>query len=338
MIDWVTMKISCDHDGIISNGEVVSLSKDGDSIEWSLVKFLPVVGSHDATISIRSITQSTIEISGNPVKWLQGHNLFGTSDLQRLVWLFFNKLLDIPELHLKPTLEQLHAVKMGKLTVSRIDINETWFLKDRNEVLAWLRAAGQKMRLKHRGAGQFKGDTLYWGKGSRRWFLKCYSKGDEINSKKSNYPAALRTPEMLAYAERALRLELTLKSNQLREWQLHEVSNWNADTGKMLLLELIKGLEMSDNMRLSDDKLNTLKPSVKMAYFAWLGGQDLKTELTRPTFYRYRSQLKELGVDIGITRDVEQKDAKVIPLMRVLEAQPVGVPDWAIKQYLVACM
>lgn len=185
MIDWVTMKISCDHDGIISNGEVVSLSKDGDSIEWSLVKFLPVVGSHDATISIRSITQSTIEISGNPVKWLQGHNLFGTSDLQRLVWLFFNKLLDIPELHLKPTLEQLHAVKMGKLTVSRIDINETWFLKDRNEVLAWLRAAGQKMRLKHRGAGQFKGDTLYWGKGSRRWFLKCYSKGDEINSKKA---------------------------------------------------------------------------------------------------------------------------------------------------------
>ena len=184
MIDWVTMKVSCDHDGIISNGEVVSLSKDGDSIEWSLVKFLPVVGSHDATISIRSITQSTIEISGNPVKWLQGHNLFGTGDLKHLVWVFFNKLLEIPELKLKPTLEQLHAVKMGKLTVSRIDINETWFLKDRNEVLAWLRAAGQKMRLKHRGAGQFKGDTLYWGKGSRRWFLKCYSKGDEINSKK----------------------------------------------------------------------------------------------------------------------------------------------------------
>ena len=338
MIDWVTMKVACDHDGIISNGEVVSLSKNGDSIEWSLVKFLPVVGSHDATISIRSMTQSTIEISGNPTKWLQGHNLFGTNDLQRLIWTFFHRLLEVPELKLKPTLAQLHAIKMGKITVSRIDINETWFLKDRNEVLAWLRAAGQKMRLKHRGAGQFKGDTLYWGKGSRRWFLKCYSKGDEINSKKSNYPTALRTPEMLAYAERALRLELTLKSNQLREWQLHEVCNWGAETGKMLLLNLIKGLEMSDNMRLSDDKLKALKPSVKMAYFAWLGGQDLKIELKRPTFYRYRSQLKELGIDIGIPKDTEQKDANVIPLIRILEAQPVGVPDWAIEQGLVACM
>ena len=137
--------------------------------------------------------------------------------------------------------------------------------------------------------------------------LKCYSKGDEINSKKSNFPDALRTPEMLAYADRALRIELVLRSNQLREWHLHEVAHWNADTGKMLLLELIKGLEMSNNMRLTDDKLKNLKPSVKMAYFAWLGGQDLKLELKRPTYYRYKAQLKELGIDIGIPRDIEQK-------------------------------
>ena len=97
---------------------------------------------------------------------------------------------------------------------------------------------------------------------------------------------------MLAYADRALRIELVLRSNQLREWHLHEVAHWNADTGKMLLLELIKGLEMSNNMRLTDDKLKNLKPSVKMAYFAWLGGQDLKLELKRPTYYRYKAQLK----------------------------------------------
>ena len=338
MIDWLTMKISCDHDGIISNGEVVSLSKDGDSIEWSLVKFLPVVGSHDATISIRSITQSTIEISGNPTKWLQGHNLFGTNDLKRLIWTFFNELLKIPDLKLKPTLKQLHAIKTGDLTISRIDINETWFLASRDEVLAWLRAAGQKMRLKHRGAGQFSGDTLYWGKNSRRWSIKGYSKGDEINSKKSNFPDVLRTPEMLAYADRALRLELTLRSNQLREWHLHHVAHWGADTGKMLLLELIKGLEMSSNIRLTDDVIKSLPSGVAMAYMAWWGGADLKQMLSKNTFYRYRRKLKEYDVDIGILRDSEQEDAKVIPLMRVLEAQPVGIPDWAIEQGLVACM
>ena len=84
---------------------------------------------------------------------------------------------------------------------------------------------------------------------------------------------------MLAYADRALRIELVLRSNQLRKWQLHEVSHWNSETGKMLLLGLIKGLEMSNNIRLTDEKLKHLKPSVKMAYFAWLGGQDLKIRI-----------------------------------------------------------
>ena len=337
MIDWLTMKISCDHDGIISNGEVVSLSKDGDSIEWSLTKYLPVVGSHDATISIRSITQQTNEISGNPTKWLQGHNLFGTNDPKRLVWLFFNELLNIPELKLKPSLEQLHRIKNGNLTISRIDINETWHLKDMNEVLAWINAAGQGMHLKHRGAGQFRGDTLYWGKNSRRWLIKCYSKGDEINSKKSNFPDELRTPEMLEYADRALRLEVTIKSNQLREWRLHDLSQWTPETAKMLLLELIKGLEMSNNFRLTDDVIRSLPSGLSMAYLAWWHGADLKQMLSKNTFYRYRRKLKEYDVDISILRDVEKDTNNVIPLIRVLEAQPVGIPDWAYEQGLVAC-
>ena len=337
MIDWVTMKISCDHDGIISNGEVVSLSKDGDSIEWSLVKYLPVVGSHDATISIRSITQHTIEISGNPTKWLQGHNLFGTNDLKRLVWLFFKELAKIPELKLSPTMEQLKSIKNGNYTLSRIDINETWHLNNRSEVLAWIRAAGQKMRLKHRGAGQFRGDTLYWGKGSRRWILKCYSKGDEIDGKKSNFPNDLRTPEMLDYADKALRIELTLKSNQLREWLLHDGSIWTPETAKMLLLELMKGLEMSNNMRLTDDIVKSLPSGMAMAYLSWWHGSDLKQILSKNTFYRYRRKLKEYDIDIGIMRDVQEDTNNVIPLIRVLEAAPVGVPDWAYEQKLVAC-
>ena len=337
MIDWVTMKISCDHDGIISNGEVVSLSKDGDSIEWSLIKYLPVVGSHDATISIRSITQQTIEISGNPVKWLQGHNLFGTNDLHRLIWLFFKELLKIPELNLKPTMEQLNRIKHGKYTLSRIDINETWHLSSRDDVLAWIRACGQKMRLKHRGPGQFSGDTLYWGKGSRRWVLKCYSKGDEINSKKSNFPDDLRTPQMVEYADNALRMEVTLKSNQLREFLLHDASIWTPETAKMLLLEFMKGLEMSNNIRLSDDIVKSLPAGMAMAYLSWWHGSDLKQILSKNTFYRYRRKLKEYDIDIGIIRDVQEDTNNVIPLMRVLEAEPVGIPDWAIEQGLVAC-
>ena len=63
----------------------------------------------------------------------------------------------------------------------------------------------------------------------------------------------------------------------------------------------------------------------------------MKVILPKTTFYRHRSTLLKHGVDIGILRDVEKPDPKVIPLIRILEAQPVGIPDWAFEKGLVAC-
>ena len=53
-------------------------------------------------------------------------------------------------------------------------------INNEKEVLAWIRSVGETAYLKHRGAGQFSGDTAYFGKNSRRWALKCYSKFMEI--------------------------------------------------------------------------------------------------------------------------------------------------------------
>ncbi|MFP3458944.1 hypothetical protein R0J89_22085, partial [Psychrobacter sp. SIMBA_152] len=73
---------------------------------------------------------------------------------------------------------------------------------------------------------------------------------------------------MLEYAERALRVEITLKSNALREMGLHIAANWTPETAKMLLLNSLKGLEMSNNFSLSNDVLATLPPRVRLAYAA----------------------------------------------------------------------
>ena len=99
----------------------------------------------------------------------------------------------------------------------------------------------------HRGKGVFSGDTLYWGKGSKYYYLKCYSKGDEINSKKSNFPNDLRTPQMLEYADKALRLELVLCSKALREWHLNQPCNWSADMARNVTLSTVRKLDMSNN-------------------------------------------------------------------------------------------
>ncbi|RSQ07224.1 hypothetical protein EA713_18030, partial [Acinetobacter baumannii] len=92
--------------------------------------------------------------------------------------------------------------------------------------------------------------------------------------------------------------------------------------------------EMSDVYMLKDDVLDSLPHRLRLTYQSWLNGDDLKQILPHNTFYRYKKALREYGIDIS-TKSPKEKN-NVIPLIRVLEAKPVGIPDWAYEKGLVA--
>ena len=88
MIDWVSAKIICNHDpDKLSNGIIASLDRDGNT-EWLSNKKTMVEGSYSTNIQIQSLTDTQIYISGNPTKFLQGHNLFGSNDLVSIMGKF----------------------------------------------------------------------------------------------------------------------------------------------------------------------------------------------------------------------------------------------------------
>lgn len=334
MIDWVTAILPCKHDpSKLISGIVMSFDAQGNS-EWVANKKITVQGSYSSTIQIKSHTDDQIWVSGNPTKFLQGHNIFGSNDLVGLMGKFFDSLLKYETLGLCPDPFQYAAIKNGEYELSRVDVNESWHLDNPKDVLAWIRALGSTAYLKHRGAGQFSGDTAYFGKNSRRWSLKCYSKGNEISAKGHTLPPELRIPELILYANKSLRIEGVTRQLELKRRSLHIASNWDIDTPEELLLEYISKLEMSDVYMLKDDVLDSLPPRLRLTYQAWLNGDDLKSVLSRPTFYRYRKQILEYGIDIS-TKSPKEKN-NVIPLIRVLEAKPVGIPDWAYEKRLVA--
>lgn len=203
MIDWVSAILPCKHDpSKLISGLVMAFDAQGNN-EWTVNKTLTVEGSHSSKIQIKSHTENQIYISGNPTKFLQGHNLFGSNDLVGLMGKFFDELLKHEDLGLCPDPFQLANIKDGHYELTRVDVNETWHLNNQKDVLAWIRAVGETAYLKHRGAGQFSGDTAYFAKNSRRWALKCYSKGLEILAKGHKLPPELSIPEMLEYAQKA---------------------------------------------------------------------------------------------------------------------------------------
>lgn len=334
MIDWVSAILPCRHDpSTLVSGVVMSFDKNGQN-EWSVNKNLSVEGSYSSKIQIKSFTENQIYVSGNPTKFLQGHNLFGSNDLVTLMRRFFNELLSHDELGLYPTPVQYADIYDGNYYLTRVDVNETWHLSNQKDVLAWIRAVGETAFLKHRGAGQFSGDTAYFGKNSRRWSLKCYSKGQEITAKGHKLPKELAIPEMLEYAHKALRIEGVTRQLELKRRGLDLACNWDIDTAEELLLEYLSKLEMSDVYMLKDDVLENLPPRLRLTYQAWLNGDDLKQILPHNTFYRSKRALQEYGIDIS-TKSPKEK-SNVIPLIRVLEAKPVGIPDWAYEKNLVA--
>ena len=197
-----------------------------ERLEYEICNRLSVKGSHDSNITIRSHTDSTIEISGNPAKFLQGHNVFGTNDLKYLVAKLMDKLFMMDELELKPTETEYNMIQDGYYRLSRVDVNEHFFFPSAQLARAWLRAAGRSANMMFRGAGLFKEGTLYFTPQSRRFVPKIYFKYDEINSKDKSHrlpDKLLQIPELVEYAEKSLRFEIKILSTQLNDWMLHRV-------------------------------------------------------------------------------------------------------------------
>ena len=246
---------------------------------------------------------------------------------------FFDALLQQEALGLDPHPSQHEYIQQGVYSLSRVDMNESWHLNNKNDVMAWIRAFGNTVRLKHRGAGQFSGDTAYIGKNSRRWGVKCYSKGHEITAKGHQLPKELQIPELLEYADKSLRLELVMRQLELKRRGLDMAWFWQETTAKMLLQTMVlDNLELSSAFMIDDKILDTLPLRLRLVYQSWKNGDDLKQIMSKTAFYRWRKQLLAFGIDIAV---VNEKN-NIIPLIRYLEAEPVGIPDWAYEKGLVA--
>lgn len=339
MIDWLSFVLPCEHRESIEGGRFFSVGQDGE-VEWQTAKRREVRGSYDSALHIRTASHllplGYIEVSGNPVKWFQGHNLWGTDDVPALVQATAERLVSIPELGLTPSDSDRLLWRAGAIKLTRVDVTDSYHLATRSEVLAWLRAAEQTAHLSHRGRGQLvKGSTLYFGKHSRRWSLKLYSKGQEIEAKGHAQEAIMNLPSARSWADRTLRAELVLRGMELQRRCLGLVSDWrrfegvdSSEVTAQLLRPVLGAMTMTTAHTLPSEVLDSFRPSLRMAFQTWHAGGDLRSILPTRTFYKFRAELLPHGIDIATLQPREASN--VVPLVRVLEAVPASVPDWAV--------
>ncbi|KAA7899318.1 hypothetical protein E4770_25380, partial [Salmonella enterica subsp. enterica serovar Lubbock] len=162
MADWITFEVACDHPQIITGGRIMRIDHDG-TVEWETPIYRSVIGSHDSSLRIKTTkvhqdgSGASIRVDGNPVKWLQGHNVFGTDDILGLIYETMIRLVDL--LGLTPTDFQKHGWARGIAEVFRVDLTVMYELNARADVLAWIRSAEFSAHMKHRGKGQITGGS-----------------------------------------------------------------------------------------------------------------------------------------------------------------------------------
>lgn len=355
MIDWVTAVIPYEHKEVIADGTIMKVDSDGE-LKWQVTTSKRVEGSYSDTISINSVNKvskdfkksdnspvvevsedfsySHIRIDGNLVKFIQGHNIWGTNNLQELMYDSLQVILS--ELQGNNYDDWALFFGIQESEIIRIDITQMRDLESPERVRTWLQIAEQSASLKHRGRGQFTGDTLYFGKHSRRWALKFYHKGSEILKHKPKYFELCSDEERAAlidYANKSLRIELVLRSMELKKLGLNTIDNCTVDNLLSVFAKYSERLSLSENMKhtmdIMDD-VNRLKGAAKSTYASWKAGYDTKSMLSQSTWYRHRNIiLKELNVDIAVMKTPDSNPELinvVIPPLTILESKPASIP------------
>lgn len=338
MIDWLSIKMNINHNHIMGD-RLLKISNTGEVI-YQLDQGISYIGSYDSSIYLTTTPDNHLYFSGNPVKFLQGHNIFGSMDITSMVYDCLRYINSLDDVNLNLDLFALpYVIDFSKPT--RIDITQSFTVGSRARVRNFIRALEFKSKTRH-GRSQLSGTTLYYGKNSRRWSIKIYSKADELESRKKGHKlphehfSEKNIERLQKYANDLIRIELTLRGKELEKRSITTLEQLDEQKCSELYEEYMMRIEISDQIKLDDEQLINLPPVARGTYTMWRDGYDLRSILTKTSYYRHRKQLRALGIDIAIRRDIDNQFENILPFIQVIKAEPVGIPDWAFDEGLVS--
>jgi hypothetical protein len=308
-VDWVSGEVSsqlmlANRVALYDTGRIITLGPGGE-VAQERPGFFSFEGSHDTRLAICSRNGSSVYLSGNPAKFFQGHNLFGSTDIDGL---FLSAGLAIRQrVGLFPGAETFTASEYERPRYTRIDLTRSYRFGCNASARAYLREIASTARTRHGSAGLGKDGSVTFGKGSRRWSFTVYAKFDEIVatgkghglSHKLSDEAVKRLSE---WAEGVVRFELRLRSLELQ-------NVWPIASPLEVWSRYFERIQFNRNnaAMMGVDMLTQAMPQHLIGYLArWRTGEDLRGHLSKPTFYRVRRELlDQAGVDIASPPNAE---------------------------------
>ncbi len=263
--------------------------------------------SSSPKLSVWTPSPGSLYLSGNPVKLLQGHNLWGSMDA---FGLFLEAGLFVRHhAGLFPGASTWSACQFSRPRYTRLDITRSYRFPVPSMAPEYIRHVAGSARSRHGAATLYGSGTAYFGQHSKRWTMKIYDKHQEFLDQIFKRAKALLTFDhafmsLLEWSKGVVRFELTLRAKELAKH-----SQWldihNPDHLDKLWHMYFSTIQFNENAAMKNQaSISLLSPDIsrplRRTYRDWLAGYDLRHDLPQNTFYRHRrALLAALGVDIA---------------------------------------
>jgi hypothetical protein len=334
--DWVSIYQS--HEGVqlpkINDGAFVRYDAHGAHESTTLKKF-KVEGSHETGIFVRCDGE-TVWFEGNVSRFGRPDNVFGFTFeqcLTRIKAIISSMGLPpfTPGKRFRVTTFNGDKSAFTGARITRLDLTQNFQSGSTENAYAFMRhlSMQQASRLKTGTYGE--GETVDFGRGSRRVYSKAYLKHAELLRHMRKQPKGEETqysrpfdPYVSQLADWCasvglVRFETTYKSTFL-------IDNFQNYLGGLdmpsLEQDFLQRQEVFTRANVDMDELSSLDKTTLGVYRMWQAGDDITTKLKKTQFYKHRSALLPFGVDIAIKSNV----INFQPRVRVIKLSPAPMP------------
>lgn len=251
-----------------------------------------------------SIENQTMEMELSPMKYLKGHNLFGTNLPQPLILGILEVIYD--HFQLQFTEKDQAFYKQHDFTILRSDLTGGFLVGSQNKVVDTMGLVREHLLahgydvVVHEGHDGI--ETLYLGKSSSHSTVKFYNKYRHILATSNSASKALPYfSELIRYSEKVVRIEFTLRSRVLKDYGLKNLKAWRVSKVREILEAELHKLGLSGQLlaELPEDVAAGLNGDKLRKYRMWSDEIDMLNYYSPETFERDRKFFHERGLDIA---------------------------------------
>lgn len=281
-----------------------------------------------------------------PAKVLQGHNLFGTNCLKKLVFPIIFRTMD--KLDIKVSIQQLCKWNRGEFDVDEIHITHRFPVAEYpmvRKLISHIRRYASETLLPtpiRKGVGV----SLRAPHGHADWMF--YDKRQEFNDKRTKEQRYLQaviggedaefaTIKLLNTASKSVRAELKLARQYLRDAGLGRANAWSSSKAIEVFTHEFGLLGIDHQIpafpQLPEVYAGIEDTKLRAVVIMWANGEDIANHYAPTTARKYRNAVKaKLGIDI--LKDQPVLETASLDMSDVFDTDNmlIGFPKW-VRNY-----